>query len=172
MIGHFLRRERSGAAALEFALVAPLFFGLVFSTFEAGWMMTKSMMLGRSMNIAIRLIRVGSDDAATTQAELKKQICANTMIIPDCVASLTVEMSPIASASDFPTAAAACVDRGSTVTPVVAFTAASRAMIMFVRACIVTDPFTPGIGVALDLPKDSKGGYSLVSTTAFMSEPG
>jgi hypothetical protein len=134
-------------------------------------MMTKSMMLGRSMNIAIRQIRIGSDEAATSQSELKQQICNNTLIIPDCVKSLTVEMSPISSASDFPTASAACVDRGSTVEPVVAFTAATRATIMFVRACIVSDPFTPGIGVALDLPKDSKGGYSLVSSTAFMSEP-
>ncbi|SJZ65603.1 TadE/TadG family type IV pilus assembly protein [Consotaella salsifontis] len=52
-------RDRGGAAALEFALVAPIFFALVFSIFEAGWLMTQSMMLDQAVEGTVRLLRLG-----------------------------------------------------------------------------------------------------------------
>ncbi len=49
--------DRTGAAALEFAIVAPLLLALAFSTFEAGWMMTKTILLDRALDIAVRAVR-------------------------------------------------------------------------------------------------------------------
>ena len=59
----FLRNEE-GAIALEFAIVAPVFFAIVFSIFEAGWMMTKVMMLEMALDKTVRELRVGPELAA------------------------------------------------------------------------------------------------------------
>jgi len=45
------RGDQTGAASVEFVLIAPMYFALMLSTFEAGWLMTKSMMLERGMDL-------------------------------------------------------------------------------------------------------------------------
>lgn len=165
-------RSTSGATALEFAMVLPIFLALMFSVFEAGWMMSKAIMLDRALNITVRLMRVGATDAAKTQADIKKQVCAKTLIILDCENVLTIEMTEVKAAGDVPTTATTCIDRGASVKPIVSFNPGARTSIVFVRACAVSDPLTPLIGLALNLSKDSKGGYSIMSSSAFVNEPG
>lgn len=165
-------RDRSGAAALEFAMVAPIFLALVFSTFETGWIMVRATALDRALDMAVRKVRIAADDAPASQAEMKTEICSEMkLVVPVCERAMTVEMSVVKAATDIPTNDAQCVDRGSKYEPTVTFTTGDRAQIMYVRACLVTDPITPLIGVALKLAKDSLGGYSLVSSTAFINEP-
>lgn len=164
--------ERSGTAALEFALVAPVFLAIVFSTFEAGWMMTQATLLDRALDLTVREIRIGASDAPTTESQIRKAVCARAMVIPGCEDAATVEMRLVEKGSDFPTAAATCVDRGTAAHPVTSFQNAARAKITFIRVCVVVDPFTPLIGLALQLQKDTKGGYRLVTNSAFLSEPG
>lgn len=165
------RRDRSGSAALEFAIVLPLLLALVFSIFEAGWMMTRTMLLDRALDITIRSVRTGKD-APRNQMEMKRAVCGHMIIVPDCEASMLIEMRGVASASDFPTSAASCVDRGETIQPSVGFGTGGGGSLILVRACLVTDPLAPFIGLGLAMPKDSKGGYSIVSISAFMNEPG
>lgn len=165
-------KDRSGAAALEFAMVVPIFLALVFSTFETGWIMVRATALDRALDIAVRKVRIAADDAPTSQSEMKAAICSEmTLVVPVCEKAMIVEMSVVKTASDIPSNAATCIDRGSKYEPTVTFTTGDRAQIMYVRACLVTDPITPLIGVALQLSKDSLGGYSLVSSTAFINEP-
>ncbi|MBB3997586.1 TadE/TadG family type IV pilus assembly protein [Aureimonas pseudogalii] len=164
--------ERRGSVALEFAIVAPIFLAIVFSTLEAGWMMTQATLLDRALDITVREVRIGGPDAPTTEPQIRKAVCDRAMVIPGCEAVATVEMRLVEKASDFPTAAATCVDRGTTARPVTSFQSAARAKITFVRVCIVVDPITPLMGLALQLPKDAKGGYRLATSSAFLSEPG
>jgi hypothetical protein len=42
---------------------------------------------------------------------------------------------------------------------------------MLVRVCVVQDAMFPTTGIGLGLPKDGQGGYGLISTTAFVTEP-
>ncbi|MEM6972736.1 MAG: hypothetical protein AAF577_08015 [Pseudomonadota bacterium] len=42
---------------------------------------------------------------------------------------------------------------------------------MFVRACLLIDPFFPGSAIAADLARDSTGALAITATTAFMNEP-
>src|ERR1700712_3263270 len=60
-------RDSSGATAVEFAIVVPVLLCLIFSTFEAGWMVTKSTMLDRALDTVVRKVRVGASGAPTTQ---------------------------------------------------------------------------------------------------------
>lgn len=162
--------DRSGAAAIEFALVAPLFFAIVFSTIEAGWLMTKAIMLDRAVERTVRQLRLGTLPDISYDG-VKRAICREAMIFSDCQNSLLVELIPIKTAGDLPANNATCVDRSGTIHPTIRFDPGARAEEVFVRACIVVDPLTPFLGLGLALPKDASGGTSIVSSSAFMNEP-
>lgn len=163
-------KDRTGATAVEFAMVAPLFFAIVFSTFEAGWMIVEATMLDRAVDIAVRDIRVGAAAAPKTQNQIKAAVCTQAYLIRDCSSSIVIEMTDV-TAGAFPAKNTPCVDRGSNVAPVVNFTPGQRGAIMYVRACLTSDPVTPLLGLALAMPKDGRGGYFLSSSSAFVNEP-
>lgn len=162
----------SGASAVEFALVVPMFLALVFSTLEGGWLMTRSILLDRALDQTVRLIRIGDPAAPKDHTAMKKALCARTLIVKNCEATMLVEMKEVKAAADMPTHAAICVDRGAKVQPTATFSTGSRSSIMYVRACIVSDPVVPLIGLALQFEKDGKGGYHQTAVSAFMNEPG
>jgi len=170
------RRDQTGAASVEFVLIAPMYFALMLSTFEAGWLMTKSMMLERGMDLTMRDLRLGVYPNPT-HADMKTIICENAAILKDCEASMLLELVPITTAADVPGAGdTVCRDRSSAFdpTPTVTFntTRGDRELeTMYVRACVMIDPMIPGMGLALHLPKDATGGIAMVSYGAFVNEP-
>jgi Flp pilus assembly protein TadG len=163
-------RHRSGVAAIEFGMIAPIFFALVLSTFDAGWLMTQSMLLDRAMDKSIRLVRIGGDAAPKTHAALKSSICDEATLIRDCAARLIVEMTVIKTASNFPTTSAPCVSRSAT--PNSTFQSGGRSEVVYVRACLAVDPLVPIIGEGLGLPRAASGYFNIISVTGFMNEPG
>lgn len=168
------RRDEGGAASVEFVIIAPMYFALMLSTFEAGWLMTKSMMLERGLDITMRDLRLGVYPNPT-HAQMKSIICNNAAILKNCESTMLLELRPINSAADAQTSTV-CVDRqpSGDVVPTVTFntTRGDREVeTMFVRACVMVDPLVPGMGLALHLPKDAKGGMAMVSYGAFVNEP-
>lgn len=177
MRGHsiigLLRRllaNRSGAAALEFAIIAPVFFAIVFSTLEAGWMMTQTMMLDRAVDLTVRSLRIGNQGAVSHDA-IRDRICNEAVIIGNCKKTLLVELIPLTNLSVMPSDSSTCYNRGAAVQPVVQFSPGQRSQVVFIRACVIIDPITPFIGLGLALPKDSSGGYRMIAYTAFANEP-
>ena len=165
-----LRRDKSGAASVEFVIVAPVYLGIMFSMFEAGWLMTQSMMLERALDVTVRDLRLGVQ-ADLSHDNFKDLICNRASIIKDCEDNVLLELVPISTAADVPTTTV-CRDRSSDVDPVVTFNAGARSEIMYIRACVVIDPLMPGMGLGLHLPLDETGGFALVSYSAFVNEPG
>lgn len=163
------RRDKSGAASVEFVIVAPVYLAIMFSMFEAGWLMTQSMMLERGLDITVRDLRLGAQ-TDLSHDNFKTIICNKAKILKDCQDNVLLELVPIASSADVPTTTT-CVDRASNVDPVVTFNAGKRSEIMFIRACVVIDPLMPGMGLGLHLPKDATGGFALVAYSAFVNEP-
>ncbi|MDM9623819.1 TadE/TadG family type IV pilus assembly protein [Rhizobium sp. S96] len=161
--------ERIGAAAIEFAILAPIVFALVFSIFEAGWIMTQSIMLDRAVSRTSRALQING--AKLTYAQFKAAVCSEAIILSDCVKSIRVEFTPISSATDFPTNATPCVDRSLAIDPVTTYTAGQPSQIIFTRACYVVNPLIPGLGMGLSFPKDATGGIRLTSSFAFVNEP-
>ncbi|MFZ5721857.1 MAG: TadE/TadG family type IV pilus assembly protein [Pseudomonadota bacterium] len=71
------RQDEGGAAAIEFAFVAPVLFFALLSLIEVGTLAMMSSGLDNAVVEASRRIRTGRDDAATSAATFEEQICAN-----------------------------------------------------------------------------------------------
>ena len=170
--------DTNAAASIEFVIIAPILFFMVFSIFEAGWLMTKQTMLARGLNMAIRDLRLGKvtgADSAEIHENIKAKICEKAMIFRDCSALLHLEVREIDLATGIPWSSPTCVDRGTEdVAPLVVSTGNhdDDPSTMFVRACVVVDPLIPGSGLGAHLTKDPTGGYHMVAFSAFRNEPG
>jgi len=162
-------RNRDGNSTVEFAIIAPLFLAVVLSMFEAGWLMTKSMMLERALDLTVRDMRLGVS-SALSHDNLKAAICDRTGLIDECEDALVLEVVALNSAADIP-ATTVCRDRASANAPVTSFKPGTEMQITFIRACVIVDPIFPGLGLGLHLPKDETGGLALVSYSAYVSEP-
>lgn len=170
--------DTEAAASVEFVIIAPILFFMVFSMFEAGWLMTKQTMLSRGLNMAIRDLRlgkVGGEDSAEIHENIKAKVCEKAMIFRNCNLYLHLEVREINLAEGIPWTSPTCVDRGTEeVAPLVVATGRhdEDPSTMFVRACVVVDPLIPGTGLGVHLTKDDTGGYHMVAFSAFRNEPG
>jgi Flp pilus assembly pilin Flp len=162
--------DRAGAAAVEFALIVPVLVLITLSTFEAGWYMVQTIMLDRAVDRTVRELRVGSF-ANPTQTSMRQRICQEAMVLIDCTENLTVELVPVTTPASYPQDRARCIHRASPIKPVLRFVPGGRSQTMFVRACYVVSPFTPGMALGLAMAKDENGDFRLISKSAFMNEP-
>jgi Flp pilus assembly pilin Flp len=163
-------RDRRGVSAVEFALVAPMLFAVIFGSIEVGWTMLQTIMLDRAVDTTVRALRIGQM-TNPTQASVRAAICAEAMILSDCTNALALEFIPIVNAASYPTDSERCVDRSGAINPVLRFNAGARSQMVFVRACFVVDPLTPGLALGLALPKDDTGAYRIVAKSGFVNEP-
>lgn len=168
----------TGNASVEFVIIFPVFMILFVSCFESGLLMTRHVMLDRAVDLSVRGLRLGTWTPPTHEA-LKKNICNIAGIIPDCMNNIMVELRPVSTTTWAPLAPGArCRDRSQPINPV-ADSEADKEFIkggtenemMLVRVCAIMNPIFPATGLGLQLPRDAKGGYALVSTSAFVNEP-
>lgn len=75
------RRNRRGSAALEFALVAPLFFALLFAIIETALMFFASQVLETITEDSARMIFTGqAQQLSYTQAQFRNYVCAQGQV--------------------------------------------------------------------------------------------
>jgi hypothetical protein len=165
-----LRRE-DGTATLEFVVCVPLLIAVFMASFESGLLMVRSIMLEQSVDMTMRELRLGHytlPDAAL----LKSEICKRTVIFKDCQANIMIEMTRVNTANwSLPRTGTHCVDRAEDIQPVTALQIGQQNDVMLVRVCVVQDALFPTTGIGLGLPKDGNGGYGVVATSAFVTEP-
>lgn len=178
MIRHVLRRlgrfgrDEVGTAAVEFAMTVPLLITIFMASFESGFLMVRSIMLEQSVDMTMRELRLGHYPIPTADL-LKSEICSRSVILRNCEQNIVIEMTRINTTSwSLPTNRVACVDREEDIMPVTQLQIGQQNDVMLVRVCVVQDAMFPTSGIGLGLPKDSQGGYGLVSVTAFVTEPG
>jgi hypothetical protein len=162
--------DKAGAAAVEFALVAPLFFAMIFSVIELGWTMTKQMMLDRAMDIVVRELRIGRTEGFTKDY-VRQRICGEAAIFTNCEEEMLVEMVPIPAGSSYPDTNATCATGSTAVKPVTKFNPGLRSEVVFIRACVNVIPLTPGIGLGLRLRYNQDAGFFMTSESALLNEP-
>jgi Flp pilus assembly protein TadG len=69
------RRDESGSAAIEFALISPVLFFALFSLLEIGVLGMMTSSLDNAVLESARRIRTGRDDAADSASSFEDQIC-------------------------------------------------------------------------------------------------
>ena len=179
-------RDASGTASIEFAILFPPIFLLFASGVEAGLMMTRNVMLERSVDIAGRELRLGMPQPPTFQ-EFREQICAEMLLDKgyDCLANVQVELQPVSSDTWSPlNPEARCINRAEDINPADSKIQQSEAFLeatnyetganndfMLVRVCMQVDPILPNYALGALLSDDGDNGYSLVVISAFVNEP-
>ncbi len=163
-------KDQRGNATIEFVIMFPVLMFFVMMVFETGFIATRSVLLERGLDIAVRDLRLGTDPTID-HAKLRKLVCDNSSILVNCERDLILEVVEFDINSAYPQNQANCIDRTEEIDPTITFNPGGRSRIMFVRACMIIDPIFPGLGITLGLPRDSSGGFQLVAYTAFMNEP-
>jgi Flp pilus assembly protein TadG len=80
-------RSRRGSAAIEFALVGPLFIALLFAIIETALVFYAGQVLETAVQNSARLIYTGQAQTATmTQAKFKEDVCSRLVALFDCSA--------------------------------------------------------------------------------------
>jgi Flp pilus assembly protein TadG len=87
------RRNRQGSAAIEFALVAPIFFGLLFAIIEMALVFFASQVLETVTQDSARMILTGqAQNASYTQAQFKNLVCSKLTVMFDCVNGVSIDV--------------------------------------------------------------------------------
>jgi Flp pilus assembly protein TadG len=161
-----------GSAAVEFALIAPMFFALLFSILEAGWFFFVSSAVEQANANAARLIRTGQvQNGGVTREAFFDEICNVVDAFGDCAQTLTVDVSRYATfdALSNDLNATVCRDADDDAVDGIPYDAGGQREIVRVRVCFLYKPINPGIGLNLD--KTGDGHRKIVSVSIFRNEP-
>jgi Flp pilus assembly protein TadG len=87
------RRNHRGSAAVEFALVAPIFFGLLFAIIELSLVFYAGQILETATQDSARVIMTGQAQMASfTQAQFKNLVCSKIVTMFDCVNGVSIDV--------------------------------------------------------------------------------
>ena len=168
----FRRSEDGSALVIEFCIFVPVLFGAFLMATEMGVYSMRQMYLDRGLDIAVRYVRLNTDTNYTHQ-DIKQMVCDNAGWLEDCDETLRLEMvrlNPRQFAQFDQTAD--CVDTSQPVQPVRGFALGRENELMMLRACVKFKPLYPTSGLGYALDKDGTGRAKMVSSAAFVQEPG
>jgi len=95
------RRNRGGSAIVEFALVAPMFFALLFAIIETAFMFFASQVLETVTQDSARQIMTGqAQNASMTQAQFKTLVCSKVVALFDCQNGITIDVQSYSAFSN------------------------------------------------------------------------
>lgn len=79
------RRDRRGSAAVEFAFIAPMFFGLLFAIFEIGLTFLAGTVLENGLQQSARkMFTHQAADSSMTQQQFIADLCSHVSMLMDC----------------------------------------------------------------------------------------
>lgn len=179
-IGRFLRDDRA-TATMEFVIMFPVVITLFIAAFENGVILTRQVLMERSLDEGVRLLRLVRDitdpvtgqPRALTSDDIAQAICDNTRAIPDCRNVLVVDLRVIdPSTYALPSADVACVDRRDmSIRPANEFRQGQDNELVVIRVCAIIDRILPFSGFGLNLARDDTGGLHIVASSIFVNEP-
>lgn len=156
------RQDESGAAAIEFALVAPVLFFALLSLFEIGVLGMMTTGLDHAVIESSRRIRTGRDDAATSAATFEDQICGRLgSAMVSCRDRLVVSVQRFSTFGGAATAA--------TSQPAGQFDKGGPSDIILVKANYKWPLMTPFVATAYN--REGPREVTIASRLAFKNEP-
>jgi hypothetical protein len=169
-ISRFFRREDANAT-VEFVIVFPLIILIFVAAFETAMLLTRQVMMERSLDSAVRHLRLTSGVSVTHDA-IRDNLCENTPILINCEESLLLDLRVIDQDTyNLPDYHTLCVDRTGTVNPANEFHGGADNELMLIRACALVDRILPISGLGLDLTRDDTGAIHITAATIFVNEP-
>ena len=92
------RRNRRGWAVVEFALIAPLFFALLFAMLEYALMFLAGQVLETATQDAARLVQTGQAQAAGfDKDQFKQQLCDRLVALFHCETGVVIDVKSFPS---------------------------------------------------------------------------
>lgn len=171
VLRRFWREESGAVASLEFVLILPLFMTFFLVGMEHGLMVTRQVLLERSLDLTVRELRLGRVPSPDHDL-LKQMICDRTPLIDDCTTALMLELRPVSTQIwDLPQPTATCVDRDAAIQPTTTLDLGLANDMMLIRACAMFDPVFPFNVQNGYVPVTTNGDYAIVATSAFVNEP-
>ncbi len=167
-------RRRDGVAAIEFALVGPIYLTLLLAMVEAGFLLIRTALLDDATSQAAKFIYIGEAGSGEVEPEeIVTFVCDKVgAFVGECEENISLEATPVSNFTDLPDTDAQCQDNASEEDfEVPLFNTGSANSIMFLRICVTTDIIMPGLGFGLQMTQTDTGRYQLISSTAFVNEP-
>lgn len=163
-----LSHDRRGSAAVEFAIVAPVFFALLFAIIETAMVFFASQLLETATQDSARMIMTGQAQSATyTQANFKTYLCGRLSSIFDCNNGIYVDVQSYGNS--FPTSMSTQIDASKNFNTTMNYSPGVAGDIVVVRAFYQWPLFVTGLGYNISNLNGSK--RLLVGTAIFKNEP-
>jgi len=165
---HRFRRNRDGSAAVEFALVAPLFFALLFAIIETGMVFFASQTLETATQDVARLVLTGqAQQVGYTKQQFKDEVCKHLTVMFDCQNGIYVDVESFSSFSSI--TAAKVIDDSQKFVPADHYKPGNACDVVVVRLFYQWPLYVTGLGY--DLSNLAGGKRLLMGSAAFRNEP-
>ena len=164
-----LRADQKGSAAIEFTLVAPVFFALMMGIVEGGLVYVSQATLQNAVGDMGRLIRTGqAQSGGLTKEQFRTQLCGKISALLDCDTNLQINVQAYTNygAASFPSPRDKDNKLNASLNNYVIGNACD---VVLVQAFYTRRIWTPGLSWFLVNMADNKS--LLSSATAFRNEP-
>lgn len=163
------KAARAGSAALEFALIAPIFFVLLMGTMEVGIMFFAQFTLQNAVMTAARTIRTGQVAAANmTATQFRTAICSQISPILACDGNLQIDVESFSNFSSVNFASP--LTASNTLDPNLNnFSTGTVCSVVLVRAFYTWSVVTPLLTPFMVNMANNE--HLLTATAAFRNEP-
>jgi len=164
------RRSELGSATLEFTIVVPVVFMMLFSSIDYGVVMLRQVFLDRAVEMTAREVRLGHVSSFT---DFRDRVCGRTILLNNCAQTIAIEMRVVDPANTAGMVQQAqCVNRREEIAPLLEFTPGGGLQeLMLVRVCVAADPFLRLTGIVMGMSELPTGGHAVIARTAWVNEP-
>lgn len=161
-------RSRAGSAAVEFALIAPVFFLLLFAIIEVGIIYFAQSTLQHGADDIARLVRTGqAQSQSLTQAQARARVCTDIAPLIPCDGNLYVDVEAFDNFGSV--VFSPPLDPKGNANPLNNFELGAACSVVLVRVFYAWSVFTP---VLTPFLVDMAGNKRLLYTaSAFRNEP-
>ena len=162
------RRNRRGSAAVEFALVAPVFFALLFAIIETAIVFFAGQVLETVTQDSARMIMTGQAQTGSyTQGQFKTYVCGKIGVLFDCTNGIYIDVQSYPAFSSVTITDP--IDAGKNFVPNMQYSPGGPGDIVVVRLFYQWPLFVTGLGYNISNLTGSK--RLLAATAAFRNEP-
>jgi Flp pilus assembly protein TadG len=175
---HRFHRNSRGSAAVEFALVAPVFFALLFAIIEIAMIFFAGQVLETVTQDSARMIMTGQAQngqvtgcsSTCTQAQFKSYVCSRISVLFDCANGIYVDVRNYPSMTGFANVnISPPIDSSGNFIPTTQYNPGNAGDIVVVRLFYQWPLFVTRLG--FNVSNLNNNTRLLTATAAFKNEP-